>query len=74
MQFPFEALDSGAIVVQRPLRRGAPPKREPLRISDTSNPLVMACNQAAAEAARENLIWIFLFLSALVVVGISFAL
>jgi len=73
MQFPFEALDNGAIMVRRRLRRGVPPKCEPLRISHTSNPLVVACSQAAAEAAQENVIWIFLFLSTLVLLAVSFA-
>jgi hypothetical protein len=74
MQFPFEALDSGAIVVRRPLRRGAPPKREPVRITPDTNPLVAACRDAAASAAQEKWVWIALFLSALVLLWMSFAL
>jgi hypothetical protein len=74
MQFPFDALDGGAIVIRRPLRRPATPELEPVRITHISSPLVAACRQAAAEGARETVIWIALFLSALVLLGISFAL
>lgn len=74
MHFPFEALDSGAIVVRRPLGRGAPPKRQLVRITPATNPLVAACREATASAAQEKWIWIALFLSALVLLGMSFAL
>src|SRR5689334_265512 len=74
MQFPFEALDGGAIVVRRPLRRGSPPKCEPVRITPASDPLVAACRDASASAAQEKWIWIALFVSALVLLGMSFAL
>jgi hypothetical protein len=36
--------------------------------------LVAACHDAAADAAREKWIWIALFLSALALLGMSFAL
>jgi len=74
MQFPFEALDSGAIAVRRPISRRVAPGRKLVRITDASDSLVVACRQAAAEAARENVIWISLFLSALALLAMSFAL
>jgi len=73
MQFQFGALDSGAIVVRRPLRRGATTRCERIRIIPARNPLVAACRDVAANAAQEKWIWIALFLSALILLGISFA-
>lgn len=73
MQFPFDALDSGAIVVRRPLRRCEAPGLKPVRVIPTSDPLVVAYGQAVRYGARENIIWVALFLSALVLLAISFA-
>ena len=73
MQFPFEALDGGAIVLRRPVRRCAVLGREPVRTRPFSNPLVSACRQAARDGARESVIWAALFLAALLLLVLSLA-
>jgi hypothetical protein len=73
MQFPFAALDNGAIAVRRPLSRRMS-DRELIRIPSASSPLVAACRQAATYTAWESVIWITLFASALILLAIGFAL
>lgn len=74
MQFPFEALNNGVIVVRRPLGGCTTQERQSARVTPTFNPLVAACRHAVHGNAWESVIWLTLFLSALALSAISFAL